>query len=84
MDFCVKATVKVLEYRQIYTVAEATSERQGPSASVNSLALFKPFMVRWTCISRFWSVECLSPFRHGPLYVSLHDVFLSSSSSGTL
>ena len=42
MDFCVKATVKVLEYRQIYTVAEATSECQGPSAAVNSLALFKP------------------------------------------
>ena len=33
---------KVLEYRQIYTVAEATSECQGPSAAVNSLALFKP------------------------------------------
>ena len=60
MDFCVRATVKALEYRQIYIVAEATSERQGPSASVNSLALFKPFMVRWTHISRFRSVECLS------------------------
>ena len=26
----------------------------------------------------------LVPFRHGPLYVSLHNVFLSSSSSGTV